>query len=137
MISSQDTARLKKLSEGHQSSRLSDGELDEIPDDQIDKKVLQMALDWNSWKFIVNLTEKRSKDWWLRGMMTYFKDGLSLMELQDGRLVICTWSVSYETSSLPRNREDILSRESFPAPEVHRLLPRYVVPGDFGHPTSP
>jgi hypothetical protein len=95
MTSESDASRLKKVTEYASSSVLvDDGGLDSIPNEQIDSHVASMAQKSPCWQVIVKTTEERPKAWWLRGMMTYFKSGLSLMELEDGRLSISTWSAA-------------------------------------------
>ncbi len=93
MISEPDQAILKKLSESAgQTPKLSENEIDLMSNTEICAALALMVAECKKWTFIVTPTEARPQNWWLYGMMIYFQDGLSLVNLSNGRLAICTWA---------------------------------------------
>lgn len=95
MISEPDRARLSLASKSAPSKpKISDGELDEIPDESMSTHVEAMAEEQGEWQFVVSTSSRRTKSWWLRGFMAYFREGITVLKMEDGRLAFCTWSCS-------------------------------------------
>lgn len=91
MISEPDQARIKYLA-GGRDYRISDGELNKFQSaKKLNVAVALLAKQHPCSVIIVRLSKERPREWWLNGLMQYFLDGLSLMELEDGRLAVCTW----------------------------------------------
>lgn len=94
MITQTDQARLNKLAESASSTpKISDGELDALGLADLQIKLREMTQKDDSWAVVVTTTEQHPRQWWLHLMMLFFRNGLSLMDMTDGRLAICTWAV--------------------------------------------
>jgi hypothetical protein len=95
MISEPDQARIKYMAESIGGKyRISDGELNKFQSaKKLNVAVALLATQHPRSVIVVRLTRERPRQWWIRGLMEYFLDGLSLLTLEDGRLAICTWAV--------------------------------------------
>lgn len=94
MITEPDQARLKVLERyAAKKPQMSEGELDRLRSPKrLSAEVKARADAHPSWVFVVKVTPKRPKAWWVGGFLRYFP-GVSVMELQDKRLAVCTWKV--------------------------------------------
>lgn len=94
MIGEPDTARFNKLTESVGSYRVSDGELDKVRRTSLAKRVNAMRAATEHWIIVVSATLKRPRLWWLHSLMHHFREGISVMDMPDGRLAFCTWAVA-------------------------------------------
>lgn len=92
MIREPDQAILNKLSESAgQPPKYCEDEFDALTTEELDARSASMAKQPHPWVFVLTPTEERSYDWWVNGMMIYFKK-LTVAHLSDGRLAVCTWA---------------------------------------------
>ena len=86
-----DTAILKKLAVGRDPQTV---DASGLAGALLDSRLNGIAAGGNDCILIVRPTASRSREWWARGFMFHFKDGISIAPLSDGQVALCSWSVA-------------------------------------------
>lgn len=94
MISQVDQARINKVAESSdQVPKTSEGTLDDLSAPDVQLTLRAMSEEHPRWVVVVNPTQSRVTRWWLLNLMLFFRDGISVLTLDDGREAFCTWAV--------------------------------------------
>ncbi len=92
MIQEPDLEVFKKLAAGR-AFRVCEGKLEAFMHAQpLIDHVKQMVATHPHWIIAVRPTAKQGETWWLHFCMAFFRDGLSTVNLSDGRFAVCTWA---------------------------------------------